>query len=72
MYPNPANEYLKIDLPEQGIYAIKVFNSHGKLVKSLTLDGNNKLDIHELSNGVYTIQIKDARNKLTSNQFIKQ
>jgi bacillolysin len=71
LFPNPAMDYLKISVPEQGFYKVKMYNSNGKLVKAIALDGTNEMDIKDLKSGFYNLQIDDGR-KLTSRQFVKQ
>jgi len=71
LYPNPVTDVLNISVPEQGSYSVKVLNSRGQIVKSITLSNESKFSVSDLSSGVYLIQINDGR-KITSNTFIKQ
>lgn len=74
VYPSPANEFLKIQTKEAGEIQFQVFNISGQLV----LDGKQEktsadvdIDISELQNGVYIIQM-NLGQKLIQNKFIKQ
>ncbi|MFC1733650.1 S8 family serine peptidase, partial [candidate division KSB1 bacterium] len=71
IYPNPASNFVKIDMqiPEVNEFEVKIVNPQGKTIKSELLDNNaenvsHKLDINDLSAGIYYIVI-------TTNQFIK-
>jgi bacillolysin len=71
LFPNPAKDHVKIRVPEQGYYDVRIYNTRGKLVKTIILDGINEMNISDLKSGMYTIQINDGR-KLTARQFIKE
>lgn len=77
-YPNPACDYVNIQLPEQaskGNARIRLFNAGGKKVYDYRLpSGGNTayLQIHNLSPGVYIYHITDNETILTQGKFIKQ
>jgi hypothetical protein len=58
IYPNPAKEMLNIEIPalDQNIL-ISIFNTDGKLVKSMQAAGNTKtnLDLSSFSTGLYLV-----------------
>jgi len=68
VYPNPARENLQIR-GNSTEYFVTVKDAFGRTVKSENCNGN--LDISNLSNGVYTIQISTKRELLTQ-KFIKR
>ncbi len=60
LYPNPAKDEIVI----KGVQGqmIKIFDINGKLVKQEII--KEKLDIKDLANGVYYLQVKDITTKL--------
>lgn len=54
VYPNPTSDYLSLDIYEEGlIYTIIGMN--GQVAKKDIY--NNKIDVSQLENGIYTIQV---------------
>ena len=55
LYPNPANNILKIKLKEEyEIYRVIIYNLFGQKVY---LTSKNEFDISSLSNGLYLIKV---------------
>ena len=72
IYPNPANEYITIDfgnLDNVEGWNIKIINILGQEVLSQPMD-NDKINVSELSKGVYIIRISDGVNQ-ADKKFIK-
>lgn len=70
--PNPATSELLIQLPLSGEYTIR--NTLGQLLISGNLTGEHndqKIDIAELCNGIYTIVLQSKQQNYTA-RFIKQ
>ncbi|MBL4625112.1 MAG: zinc-dependent metalloprotease [Flavobacteriales bacterium] len=59
LYPNPANEYLTVDLGvNEGIKTMVVMDMTGKIVQSHKVSSSKlQLDIHQLSSGVYYVNL---------------
>ena len=57
IYPNPAGDYLNIELPETDNFDVNIFDILGNVVMSRTMQGVEQLDVSHLSGGTYTIQI---------------
>lgn len=76
LFPNPANDrlFLNFNDPSTQIYYIKIYNMLGKVVYMLPRPRlNNGIDISELSNGIYSIEITEEKTKNTFvKKFIKQ
>jgi DNA-binding beta-propeller fold protein YncE len=74
IFPNPASTQINLEL-EIGIQnaVIIVANVLGEIVLTQQLGSSNNanIDITQLSNGLYFIQVKD-NNKLFTQKFIKQ
>ena len=72
IYPNPANEHITIDfgnLDNVEGWNIKIINILGQEVLSQPMD-NDKINVSELSKGVYIIRISDGVNQ-ADKKFIK-
>lgn len=61
-YPNPANDVLRVDIPEDGQYRISIFDYHGKSVytNELFIPGKSiyELDVSTLPSGVYIFDLR--------------
>lgn len=66
IYPNPASEFIKILplLSTSKIVNVELYNSNGILISNKCLDKENKLNVRNLTNGVYIL-------KITSNNSIE-
>ena len=72
IYPNPANDHITIDcgnLDNLEGWNIKIINILGQEVLSQPMD-NDKINVSELSKGVYIIRISDGVNQ-ADKKFIK-
>lgn len=71
IYPNPASNYLFVDVPfsEEGYYTI--YNISGKLVDGGYLPDKRIINVENLSSGIYIISISTVKN-LQNFKFIKQ
>ncbi len=61
LYPNPGNGLIRIGLPAEGDYQVRVFSPAGQLVSSrnyTSVSGITTLDISELNAGLYMIQVE--------------
>ena len=72
LYPNPSSNYIRInDLQSQCRFAI--IDLTGKIVFKGDVSTENPLvDISELSNGTYLLQVVTNRGVITTQQIIKQ
>lgn len=73
MFPNPASENVTIQLPSgDGKATVQFYDYIGKLALTRTItDFNNKIDINELSSGVYILKVS-TDSKIGSQKFIKR
>lgn len=61
IYPNPANDYININVPNQNISELnnlEVYNSSGKLVHSTSFSANYSLNVGAWNSGIYLFRIK--------------
>jgi hypothetical protein len=76
VYPNPANDFLKIQLPnyESGeSVRVQIYNSIGHLVFETELSISDKeeaINISEFENGVYFIKLIDKQNKILVKKLV--
>ncbi len=68
LYPNPARSILHID---GDVAFANVYNATGRLVMQ-NKDTKNGLNISNLTNGLYLMQITDSKGVVTSKTFVKQ
>jgi hypothetical protein len=78
VYPNPTSDYLNVSLTEtiEVESAISIMDANGKALALTTpsnINGSNiQLDIRQLENGIYFINILNNDGSLTSAKFIKR
>jgi hypothetical protein len=57
LYPNPATNHIRIEMPDNGLFFGKIFDIRGVAVQNLNFQGNENIDITALLPGMYFIQI---------------
>lgn len=66
--PNPASDFIKINLPLKGIKTYKITDMNGRLVLQGNISDEKIISISNLSKGEYFIDIEGAKNL----KFIKK
>jgi M6 family metalloprotease-like protein len=61
IYPNPANNQLYIQAHTNDLLEIQVFTLNGQLLLTELATTNHKIDVSNLSSGVYLIRIDSAK-----------
>lgn len=65
MYPNPANGFLTIKLPEAGSYTLEIYTIIGKKVYDNDFtDATTQISTHFLSPGTYFVRVNNEVEKL--------
>jgi len=67
LYPNPAKDYFKLNLPPESKKAstiVFVYDAAGKLIQSFNY--SESYDIKKLSPGIYLLKINDGQNVKTA------
>jgi beta-glucanase (GH16 family) len=64
IYPNPTDGIINIEAPEEGHYAIQLFDMPGKCMLSRSLREGHSVDISQFPPGVYYLKIE------SDNQFV--
>ena len=70
VYPNPAKDYIYIDLPEEKIKSVSLYNVLGVLLKEQK-SNMTSVDISSLPQGMYLLSIETDENVITK-KFIKE
>ena len=71
IYPNPATNFINIDVSGNLKYRANVYNTEGKLIISTT--NQSVIDIQTLPQGMYLLEIKDLRsNQKIVEKIIKE
>lgn len=63
LFPNPAEDYIRIEYPAPDIESLQVFSVTGKLLISENLSGTDvsaMLDVGELKQGMYILRLNSA------------
>jgi hypothetical protein len=69
-YPNPANDYFTLELPE-GMFFINLINAQGQLLYENAQTGNTKIaiDTKQMAEGIYLLRVLN-KNKVVLNNKI--
>jgi hypothetical protein len=71
LYPNPSVDFINVSVNEVENGTLSIYNAFGQLMLTQTFNLNAKIDVAELTAGVYSIEVSDAENKAVS-KFIKK
>ena len=65
IYPNPANDYLTIESKNIKIESIEIYSLLGQKMKSDLQLKSNRLDVSDLSNGLYLLKVNSESGSST-------
>jgi hypothetical protein len=68
VYPNPASEYITVNNYNSLLKKAVVFDATGRTVKIVSVnpdDTERQINIRDLKNGIYIIELTDTENKIT-------
>jgi len=68
IYPNPATDMVSIDLKDDVLKSVAIYNELGQQVKKVT---TNKVNISNLSNGIYFVKITSQNGEAVTKKIIK-
>lgn len=72
IYPNPAGNYINIDLPDN-YYNVNIMNINGQVLRTVSLYGKENLDISELPSGALLVEItENSSGKRIVKKLIKK
>jgi hypothetical protein len=69
-YPNPAVDVMYLSIDDQ-LSRIDIYNSVGQMVKSLNRP-DRKVNISDLTSGIYMLNVTDVKGTIYRSKFIKQ
>lgn len=69
IYPNPATDYLYVEIPNRGDAQVRILSSDGR-EQLIVADPAERVDISALPKGIYLIRVITA-NKATTHKIIK-
>lgn len=73
IFPNPASDYLTIDMKTQSINSFQVYDITGRLIKTnnTNFSYTHTLDISDFSKGIYLLRI-NSNSSIINYKFYKQ
>tara|TARA_R110000787_G_scaffold17180_1_gene54196 strand:- start:30465 stop:32276 length:1812 start_codon:yes stop_codon:yes gene_type:complete len=69
IYPNPVSETLYFNI--SNVASIKIYDSLGRVVKQSAMINNNLINVENLTNGIYFIEINTNANQIQIFKFLK-
>lgn len=66
VYPNPAKESIRIEGLE-GEHEVRIYNSLGDLVKTVTINGEEEIGVQELASGVFVVRCGNRTMRFVKN-----
>ena len=73
VYPNPANNTLNFKFDDQKKYTITILTLIGQEVSTLSnIKSSTKIDVSNLSQGVYLFQIINTNGDKAIGKFVKE
>ncbi|MBP7400242.1 MAG: T9SS type A sorting domain-containing protein [Chitinophagales bacterium] len=70
VYPNPANTYLTIAIPENGNYNYQLYDIQNRLVVSGNINSNTIIATNDLANGLYNLRIYSNQEMIIANKTV--
>ena len=75
LYPNPANSFCYVDcslIPDTETY-ILIYDTNGRLITKLLIDSTiKKIDVSQLSSGIYYINLRNNKEIITKKLIIEK
>ena len=70
--PNPANNSIKIDLPDNNVYSLVIFSLSGDLISAQYIEGMSaQIDVVNIPNGNYYFVISDNSRRVAKQIIIQ-
>lgn len=75
IYPSPAQDYITVSLPFNQKFSgetVSIYNLQGQVLYNSVIKGDSspKIDLHEFSNGIYTLTIWGKQNQVSTSKFV--
>ena len=71
IYPNPSTDFINIESELADINLVNVFNIDGKLISTLKIGKNDRIDITNLPKGIYYLHFNTDQGTITR-KIVKQ
>lgn len=71
VYPNPATSEVNVTLKDSKVASVEIADVTGRVVSSQSVK-NGKVNVANLSSGVYFLRVKDDKGVIRINKFIKK
>lgn len=68
--PNPASNFISLQLPDNSYHEIRIFDPSGKMVLSKTINEGDLISIEPLENGLYFIQAMGSNGKIKTGKLL--
>src|SRR5690606_29933884 len=73
IYPNPVNDSLSIYTNFCDFCTVKIYSANGKLLYNKSLEASqDKIDVKQLSNGIYFIVVENELGIRQAEKFVKK
>ena len=73
VYPNPATDFLRIEMSSDQSYEGLVYDPRGRIVAAFSVQNHTDFDVSHLSTGAYLLVLTDEkRSSRFSMRFVKQ
>lgn len=69
IYPNPAVDQLRIE-SGHAVHAAEIYGTDGKLMRRVTLNGNETIDVSQLPQAAYVVRLLDRDGGVRSSSVI--
>jgi len=72
IFPNPANNHLKVISKIQQITTVEIIDLSGRIIKTVEVNGNNMLiEVESMKSGVFILKVNNEIGSV-SKKFIKK
>ncbi len=58
-YPNPCRSFIYIQTESAILYNVKIWDLNGMVIKNELILGNQAVNMSDLTNGIYILQVSD-------------
>ncbi|MFO7864269.1 MAG: T9SS type A sorting domain-containing protein [Salinivirgaceae bacterium] len=72
VYPNPAKDQLNLNFPLEQQTSASICDNLGRVIKTVTLNNSNSIDISELNSGFYYLILTEGEHSGQMAKFIVQ
>jgi len=71
VYPNPATNWLTINTISSSNYKAQILDCFGKVLEEIIFNNSTKIDVRNLSNGLYFLLLRNENNQKKIIKFLK-